>query len=118
MASKAKDTRLNQKAYWEKKLSARLAGMTEKGVEADKIKKDATLKKIRAKLRETDARLQAIEALEKQLESKAQLKAEKAAGPKKDKGKKKKESEATAEVSKRQQKKKKKQESKSQSSES
>jgi len=109
MVSKSKEVRIEQKKYWETKLEQRLGYLAEKGVEPQKAAKDATVKKIRANLRETVSRLKAIEALEAKSEEMARKKADKLAAPKKEKGKKKEKTrQGTQEASKRQQKKKKK----------
>jgi len=110
MASKEKAARLEQKAHWEEKLNQRLSLMADKGAESKKIAKDTTVRKLRAKVRETDKRLKAIEEKEKKLEEMAKVKAEKLAAPKKEK--KGKILEEKPDKSKRQQKKKKKKESK------
>jgi len=65
MASKEKAARLEQRVYWEEKLNQRLSLLTDKGAEAGKIAKDTTVRKLRAKVRETDKRLKAIEEKEK-----------------------------------------------------
>jgi hypothetical protein len=106
MPSKGKEERLEQKAYWEGKLSQRLAQLKEDGVESGKTVKDTVVKQIRAKLRETNNRLETIDKMEKKIQEMAATKAEKLAAPKVKKSKK-----ETAEEeaeSKRQQKKKKK----------
>lgn len=110
MASKGKEERSEQKAYWEEKLSQRLAELKEKGVESGKAAKDTAVRQIRAKLRETNNRLATIVNLEKKVQEMIVTKAEKLAAPKEKKSKKK-EAQEEAE-SKRQQKKKKKKEKK------
>ena len=110
MASKEKTARLEQRVYWEEKLKQRLSLIADKGAESEKIAKDTTVRKLRAKVRETDKRLKAIEEKEKKLEERAKIKAEKLAAPKKEK--KEKISEEKPSKSKRQQKKKEKKESK------
>ncbi|MBW1705161.1 MAG: hypothetical protein JRJ86_08335 [Deltaproteobacteria bacterium] len=110
MPSKSKAARLNQKDSLENKLEQRLTVLAEKGLKPGEISKDANVRGIRAKIRETNARLTAISALEKKAEEMARIKAEKEAAPKEEKGKKKKEE--AAETSKRQKKKKKKKEGK------
>lgn len=112
MGSKSKQTREDQRTYWETKLSQRLSVLTEKGTESEKIKRDPGIKKIRAKLRKTQGRLQSIADSEKKTEEIARIKAEKSATPKKEKGNKEKEQEKEPELSKRQQKKRKKKEGK------
>ena len=112
MASKEKAARLDQKRHWDEKLDQRLSILTDKGVDPEKASKDTTVRKLRAKIRETDKRLKAIEGKEKKSEEMAKIKAEKLAAPKIDKAKKKKTGEKQPAESKRQQKKKKKKESK------
>lgn len=112
MASKEKAARLEQKVNWEEKLNQRLSLMADKGTESEKIAKDTTVRKLRAKIRETDKRLKAIEGKEKKLEEMAKTKAEKLATPKEEKDKKQKTSKDQPGESKRQQKKKKKKEKK------
>ena len=111
MASKEKAARLEQKAYWEEKLNQSLALLADKGAGSEKIAKDTAVRKLRAKVRETDKRLRIIEGKEKRLEEMAKVKAEKLAAPKKEKDKKGKISEEKSAESKREQKKKKKKES-------
>ena len=114
MASKTKEARLNQKAYLEGKLEQRLSILAEKGLDPKKISGDMAVKKLRAEIRETNARLKAIKARKTKLEEMAKAKAEKLASPKQEKGKKKKVTDEALEMSKRQQKKKKKKEDKDQ----
>jgi len=116
MASKSKASRLEQKAYWEEKLNKRVSFLTEKGLEPGKIAKDTGVKKIRAQMRETEARLKVISDLARKAEEMARIKAEKMAEPKKGKGKEEKEPKDVPAASKRQQKKKKKKESKAKES--
>jgi colicin import membrane protein len=112
MASKSKEVRIEQKKYWETRLSQRLEVLAEKGLKPQETTKDAAVKKIRAHLRETEARLKAIASLEAKAEEMARAKAEKAAAPKEKKAKKGLEKQEAQEMSKRQQKKKKKKEAK------
>ena len=111
MASKDKESRLAQMGYWEDQLKQRLAMLSENGISDEKAARDAEVKRIRAKIRETRDRLAAIEEKEAKLVEMAKAKAEKAAKPKESKKKKKQEEEEPKE-SKRQQKKKKKKEQK------
>ena len=113
MVSKSLEARENQKEYWGSKLDQRLSFLTEKGFEPGKIAKDVTVRKLRAKMRETESRLKTIAIKKKKVEKMVRIKAEKAAAPKQEKGKNKKEVGKTSEKSKRQQKKSKKKESKS-----
>jgi hypothetical protein len=105
MSSKSKEARLEQKAYWEKKLNHRMSELSEKGLEKESIEKDRAIKKIRAEIRAAGNRLKVIENLEKKQTEMAEAKAKKAAGPKKEKKKNAKPVEETAEMSKRQKKK-------------
>ncbi|RLB43332.1 MAG: hypothetical protein DRH12_03230 [Deltaproteobacteria bacterium] len=115
MASKSKAARLNQISYWEGRLEERLKTLSEEGKDPQRVAKDPIVRKIRAKIRETQSRLNAIEAKEKKNEEMARRKAQKAAAPKKEKGKKKKSEEEKQALSKRQQKKLKKKEQKTKS---
>lgn len=112
MASKSKEVRVEQKKYWETKLERRLEALAEKGVDPKTAAKDPGVKKIRAHLRETEARLKTIISLEAKAEEMAQKKAAKAETPKKEKGKKGKARQETQGTSKPRQKKKKKKEAK------
>ena len=117
MPSKAKEARLDQKAYWENKLNQRLTLLGEKGLDSKKISKDGTVRSLRAKIRKTDSRLRAIHTLEKKADDMTKAKAEKTAVPKVEKGKKGKKKDEASTASKRQQKKQKKREGKSQAKE-
>ncbi|HDR15452.1 MAG TPA: hypothetical protein ENN79_08265 [Desulfobacteraceae bacterium] len=113
MGSKDKEVRLQQRALLEKQLDDRLAFVAAQGIKGKDAAKDSGLRMIRAKIRETDARLKTIEALEEKAEEMAARKAEKLAAPKVKKSKKKTQEEDTG-PSKRQQKKQKKKETKPQ----
>ncbi|RPI80001.1 MAG: hypothetical protein EHM45_00535 [Desulfobacteraceae bacterium] len=110
MASKNKESRTEQKAYFERQLKDRIAKLKEGGLDAGGIERDRVIKKLRAELRKTNARLKAIGAKQKLNETLAEAKIKKAEAKKeeagKQKGKKGKKAEADTEVSKRQQKKK------------
>lgn len=109
MASKDKEARIEQKRYWEAKLKQHLGKLAEEGVDNAASATDATVRKIRAKIRETEARLKTVDAMGIKAEELARKKAEKLAAPKEDKGKKKKKADQeTPVMSKRQAKKKKK----------
>ena len=112
MASKSKEVREDQKDYWQNKLNQRLSVLADRGLEPQRIAKDATVRKIRAKIRTSNARLKALVLLEKKVEELARIKSEKMVAPKKEKTKKQKELEKAPEISKRQEKKKKKVEGK------
>ncbi|MGC9324982.1 MAG: hypothetical protein ACP5G0_09590, partial [Desulfomonilia bacterium] len=87
MASKGRTVREGQKTYWENKLSQRIGELNEKGIQQDSVEKDPVIKKIRAKLRETNARLVAISGREAKIEEMARLREEKKAAPPKEKKK-------------------------------
>jgi hypothetical protein len=112
MGSKTKQTREEQKIHWETKLKQRLSVLAEKGMESEKVAKDPGVRKIRAKIRQTQGRLKAIADSEKKANELSRIKAEKTAAPKKEKGKKTKEQENEPDRSKRQQKRMKKREGK------
>ncbi|RLB79158.1 MAG: hypothetical protein DRH15_09315 [Deltaproteobacteria bacterium] len=115
MASKSKTARVNQINYWEGRLERRLKALTESEKDPHKVARDPIVRKIRAKIRETQARLNAIEQKEKKNEEMARRKALKTAIPKKEKGGKQKGEEERQGMSKRQQKKLKKKEQKGKS---
>lgn len=112
MGSKSKEARLEQKVYWESKLTQRLSFLADKGVESDKTEKDAVVRKFRAKIRETEGRLKYIAKNQQKVEDMARVKAEKKAVPKEKKVKEKQGKQEQKETSKRQQKKMKKKEAK------
>jgi len=117
MASKTKEARLEQRRYWDKQLEQRVSLLKEKGLDADKISRDVTVRKLRAKVRETGQRLRSIEGKELKKEEMARVKAVKLATPKIKKSDKKKAAEEQTAESKRQQKKKKKKEEQNKESE-
>ena len=56
---------MEQKRYWDEQLQQRLSLLTDKGFDADRISRDTTVKRLRAKIRETGQRLRVIEGKEK-----------------------------------------------------
>ena len=108
MASKDKAARENQNAYWEGKLKERIDTLAGQGLSEQLIAKDTAVRGIRARMRETGARLRAVARREEKVEEMARAKAEKLAAPKQEKGKKKAMAEEAPQASKRQQKKQKK----------
>lgn len=88
MASKLRTAREAQKVLWEAELSRRTEFLNGKGLGGEEIAKDTTVKKIKAKIRETAFRLSTIAAYEKKLEDMARIREEKKAAPPKVKGKK------------------------------
>ncbi len=114
MPSKSRTAREAQLALWEKKVDERARVLAESGSDKATIASDATMRGLRAKLRETKARLFAIAGAERKLEDMARLKIEKEEARKEEarkeeKSKKKQQKEEDdSQVSKRQQKKAKK----------
>ncbi len=88
MASKLRSVRESQKAYWIEKLGRRKAVLAEMGIDGKLIEKDSVVKKLKAKINDTNIRLSAIDANEKKLLDMARLREEKKAAPQKEKGKK------------------------------
>ncbi|MCX5840897.1 MAG: hypothetical protein NTY16_05465 [Deltaproteobacteria bacterium] len=84
MGSKHKQSRMEQKASFERRLKDRLSYLSKKGIESPKIDKDVLVKKLRADMHAVNTRLKAIADNEKRTEELARIKAEKAAAPKED----------------------------------
>ena len=84
MGSKHKQSRMEQKASFERRLEDRLSYLSKKGIESPKINKDVLVKKLRADIKAVNTRLKAIADNEKRTEDLARIKAEKAAAPKED----------------------------------
>ena len=78
----SRETRLKQKAEWEVKLKKRLALLGEKGFDEKKIARDVGIKELKAKIKESQVRLRAIDATEKRTAELAAAKAERLAKPK------------------------------------
>lgn len=106
MASKSRETRLKQKAEWEVKLQKRLALLAEKGTDEKKIARDVFVKELKAKIRESQVRLRAIDATEKRTAELATIKAERLARPKEETSKAKKVTELPPEAKPKKKKKK------------
>jgi hypothetical protein len=106
MSSEKRATRQNQKQDCQRRLERRLALLKEKGAEPQTIAKDRGVRKLRAEIRKTEARLRVIQAKEGKTEQMAVDKANKAETPEPQKGKKQNEKGEKSEASKRQQKKK------------
>ncbi|MDA8126020.1 MAG: hypothetical protein M0009_12625 [Deltaproteobacteria bacterium] len=79
MTSKSRDTRLEQKAEWEAKLKKREALLAGKGADAKKIAADIQIRELKAKIKESNLRIRAIDATEKRTGELAAMKAEKLA---------------------------------------
>ncbi len=71
-----------EKKEWEAKLAARLAMLKEKGASPEKIRKDATIRKIKAEIKQMNARLRSIAAQDKLNQERAQAKEQKLAAKK------------------------------------
>jgi hypothetical protein len=101
-----RDTRLRQKAEWEVKLQKRLALLGAKGFDAQKIARDVGIKELKAKIKESQVRLRAIDAAEKRTAELAAIKAERLAKPKEEAPKAKKKEEPPPETKPKKKKKK------------
>ena len=106
MTSKGRGTRLKQKAEWEGKLKKRLALLGAKGFDEKKIARDVGIKELKAKIKETQERLRAIDANEKRTAELAAIKAERLAQPKEEAPKSKKKEEPPPETKPKKKKKK------------
>jgi hypothetical protein len=82
MASQSRETRQKQLAAWEAKLKKRLAVLGEQGADEKKIAHEVLVKKLKAKIKESQQRLRTIDAFEKKTAELAAAKAERAAKPK------------------------------------
>ncbi len=107
MASKSRETRLRQQAEWEATLQKRLAFLAGKGADEKKIAQDVQVRELKAKIKESKARLRAIDANEKRTADLAAVKAERLAKPKEEAPKAKKAEEPPPEEAKPKKKKKK-----------
>ncbi|HPB70125.1 MAG: hypothetical protein M0P04_06565 [Syntrophales bacterium] len=81
MGSKQKRVQIGQKESFGRKLKARLALLSERGIKSHEIDKDPLVKNLRANIRAINVRMQAFEASEKKNEALAKMKADKAAPP-------------------------------------
>jgi|GEM_PF-533350 len=81
MASQSRETRQKQLAEWEVRLKKRLAFLGEKGLDDKKIGRDVLVKELKAKIKESQARLRAIDANEARTAGLAAIKAERSAKP-------------------------------------
>ena len=102
----SRETRLKQKAEWEVKLQKRLALLGEKGFDEKKISRDAGIKELKAKIKESQVRLRAIDANDKRTAELAAIKAERLAKPKEEAPKAKKKEEPPPEAKPKKKKKK------------
>jgi hypothetical protein len=99
MGSKHKQSRMEQKASFERWLEDRLSYLSKKGIESPRIDKDVIVKKLRADINAVNVRLRSIAEIEKKTEELTRNKAEKKAAPLEEQegGKHKKSKEAPAE---------------------
>ncbi|HPL49098.1 MAG TPA: hypothetical protein PL030_12930 [Smithella sp.] len=84
MGSNQKQSQIEQKESFERKLKNRLALLSEEGIDSRKIDKDSLVKKLRANVKAINTRLKAIDAIEKKNEELAKMKIEKANAPRKE----------------------------------
>jgi len=84
MGSNQKQTQMDRKACVERALKNRLSFLAEKGIESPKIDKDTIVRKLRANIGAINARLKAIAGHEEKRLELANIKAEKAAAPRKE----------------------------------
>jgi hypothetical protein len=106
MASQSRETRQKQKAEGEVKLQKRLAFLGEKGFDEKKIARDVLVKELKAKIKESQVRLRAIDANETRTAGLAAVKAERLAKPKEEAPKPKKAAEPAPEAKAKKKKKK------------
>jgi len=81
MGSLSRDVRERQKARTVNDLEARVAALTAKGLDKKAVDRDATVRELRASVRKTDHRIEAIDALDAQNKQRAEEKVAKAAAP-------------------------------------
>ena len=79
MSSKSKDVRIEQRRILEKKLELRLQQLAQKGISKEKGLGDPLVKNLKAKIRETNIRIKAIEKFVQVNEALAQAKVQKLA---------------------------------------
>jgi len=85
MGLKRKQMLMEQKAYFEHKLQARLSFLSGKGIESPKADKDTLVRNLQANIRAVNKRQRLIADNEKRTEEMAKIKAERAAAPLKEK---------------------------------
>lgn len=82
MTSLSRETRQKQLVEWEAKLQKRQALLGEKGLDAVKIAHEIGVRQLKSKIKESQVRLQAIDAAEKLAAELAAMKAQRLAKPK------------------------------------
>ncbi|MEQ8253930.1 MAG: hypothetical protein ABRQ28_05040 [Smithellaceae bacterium] len=86
MSSKSKDVRIEQRRMLEEKLDLRLQQLAQKGISKEKAQSNPLVKNLKAKIRETNTRIKAVEKIEKLNEDLAQAKILKLTAPAKKEG--------------------------------
>jgi hypothetical protein len=79
MASKSKNVRIEQLRVIEKKLELRLAKLAADGISKDQVQKDAVVKNLKSKIRETNVRIAAFDKNIQKTQALAKAKEEKLA---------------------------------------
>ena len=79
MTSESKETRLKQQAEWEAKLQKREALLKSRGADDKKIAGDVQIRALKAKIKEAQQRIRAIDANEKRTIDLAAMKTERLA---------------------------------------
>lgn len=82
MASLTRETRQKQLVEWEAKLHKRQTLLGEKGFDENKVAHDIGVRQLKSKIKESQVRIGAIDALEKRTAELAAMKAERLAKPK------------------------------------
>ena len=81
MPSKSKDVRLEQRRILEKKLDLRLQQLMQKGINKEKAQIDPFVKKLKAKIRETNIRIAVADMHVRRAQELVQAKVQKLAAP-------------------------------------
>jgi hypothetical protein len=79
MASKSKDVRIEQRRVIEKKMELRFAKLAADGISKEKAQKDAVIKNLKSKIRETNVRIAAFDKNIQKTQDLAKAKEEKLA---------------------------------------
>lgn len=81
MSSKSKDVRIEQRLVLEKKVELRLQQLAQKGIGKEKAQSDPLVKNLKAKIRETNIRINAADKFAELNQKLAEAKAQKLAEP-------------------------------------
>ncbi len=81
MSSKSKDVKIEQRRILEEKLDLRLQQLAQKGISKEKAQSNPLVKNLKAKIRETNTRIKAVEKIAKLNEELAQAKIQKLTAP-------------------------------------